>query len=222
MMLKMEFDYIVDNIKNADVKNEPWPYINTNNFLKLEHLQLLIEDWHSINWQEHEVKKQDYVRSWEEPNWVRDYFSKESSYELKNFLSSKKVFDALQEKFAVSFPWENIWVKRMFKRDDPGNGDYSHTDVCVNSYMVLQIFFPDQSYNEFGTVMQKYESQPINEAIELPMYINSATMFVNTPYTWHAVKPGNRLRKSYIQRFLINEGFEPESFDHYDIKSRNR
>ena len=205
----MEFNYIIDNIHNAEVKHTPWPYINTENFLKTEHLQLLIDDWHSINWQKHKVKKEEYVRSWEEPNWVRDYFSKESSKELKNFLSSKPVFDALQQKFNVSQEWQNIWVKRMFKRDDAGQGDYSHTDITVDSHMVLQIFFPDQSYDEFGTVMQSYEAQPIEQAVELPMQINSATIFVNTPDTWHAVKPGNRLRKSYIQRFLFKEGHNP-------------
>ena len=211
----MEFDYIIDNIDKSEVKQQPWPYINTENFLKPEHLQLLIDDWHSIDWQEHEVKKEEYVRSWEEPNWVRDYYSKESSKLLKNFLSSEEVFNALQKKFGVSFPWENIWVKRMFKRDDPMHGDISHTDVHVNSFMVFQIFFPDQSYDEFGTILQKYEDEPYDQSVELPLYINSATMFVNTPDTWHAIKPGNRLRKSYIQRFLIKEGKEPESFYHY-------
>lgn len=205
----MEFDYIIDNIKNAQLHTDPWPFVNTQNFLKLEHLQLLIDDWHSIDWHEHEEKKEEYVRSWEEPNWVRDYYSAEHSKDLKNFLSSKQVFDALQQKFDVGASWDNIWVKRMFKRDDDGQGDYSHTDITVDSHMVLQIFFPDRSYNEFGTVMQSYEAQPIEEAVELPMQINSATMFVNTPDTWHAVKPGKRLRKSYIQRFLFKEGHNP-------------
>ena len=57
--------------------------------------------------------------------------------------------------------------------------------------------------------MQSYEEQPFNEAVELPMYINSATMFANNLNTWHAVRPGNRLRKSYIQRFLYKEGYNP-------------
>lgn len=205
----MEFDYIIDNINKSEVKQQPWPYINTENFLKPEHLQLLIDDWHSIDWQEHEVKKEEYVRSWEEPNWVRDYFSAEHSKELKNFLSSEQIYNVLQNKFNINFKWQDIWVKRMFKRDNPGCGDYSHTDVWVDSYMVLQIFFPDRSYNEFGTVMQSYEEQPFNEAVELPMYINSATMFANNLNTWHAVRPGNRLRKSYIQRFLYKEGYNP-------------
>lgn len=209
MKLKMEFDYIIDNIRKARVFTVPWPYINTDNFLKLEHLQLLIDDWHSIDWKLHEEKKEEYIRSWEEPNWVRDYFSAEHSKDLKNFLSSKEVFDEIQNKFDVDKNWENIWVKRMFKRDDPGHGDYSHTDVTVDSHMVLQIFFPDQSYNEFGTVLQKYEEESFDTAVELPMQINSVTMFVNTPTTWHAVKPGNRLRKSYIQRFLYKEGHNP-------------
>jgi len=211
----MEFDYIIDNIKSAEVKTHPWRYINVDNFLKPEHLKLLIDDWHSIDWQEHEVKKEEYVRSWEEPNWVRDYFSAEHSKKLKEFLSSEKVYNELQNKFKVNFPWQNIWVKRMFKRDDPNHGDISHTDIHINSFMVLQIFFPDQSYEEFGTIMQKYEDEPFENAVELPLHINSATMFINTPDTWHAIKPGKRLRKSYIQRFLITEGKEPESFYHY-------
>lgn len=211
----MEFDYIINNIKSAEVKTHPWRYINVDNFLKPEHLELLKDDWHSIDWKEHEVKKQKYERSWEEPNWVRDYYSKEKSKELKLFLSSQDVYLALQDKFDVKFPWEDIWVKRMFKRDDPLHGDISHTDIYINSYMVLQIFFPDQSYEQFGTVMQQYENQPFEDAVELPLHINSATMFVNTPDTWHAIKPGDRLRKSYIQRFLIKEGKEPSSFYHY-------
>jgi hypothetical protein len=97
----------------------------------------------------------------------------------------------------------------MFKRDEPGHGDYSHTDITVNSHMVLQIFFPDCSYSDFGTVLQSYQEQPFAEAVELPLKINSATIFINTPDTWHAVKPGDRLRKSYIQRFLHREGYNP-------------
>lgn len=205
----MEFDYIIDKIDEAVVKTEPWPYIHLFDFLKPEHLQLLIDDWHSIDWDEHTEKKEEYDRSWEEPNWVRDYFSKESSIELKNFLSSQRVFDHIQKKFDVDQPWHNMWVKRMFKRDEPGHGDYSHTDITVNSHMVLQIFFPDCSYSDFGTVLQSYQEQPFAEAVELPLKINSATIFINTPDTWHAVKPGDRLRKSYIQRFLHREGYNP-------------
>lgn len=205
----MEFDYIIDKIDEAVVKTQPWPYLTIDEFLKPEHLQMLIDDWHSIDWNEHTEKKEEYDRSWEEPNWVRDYFAKDKSNDLRNFLSTKKVFDAMQKKFKVNESWERVWVKKMFKRDDDGLGDYSHTDITVDSHMVLQIFFPDQSYSDFGTVLQSYEAQPISEALELPLQINSVTMFANTPDTWHAVKPGKRLRKSYIQRFLYKEGWNP-------------
>jgi hypothetical protein len=213
----MEFDYIIDKINSAQVIKSPWPYTSVDNFLKPEHLQLLKDDWHSIDWKEHEQKKQEYIRSHEEPNWVRDYFSTQQSKQLTEFLSSKDVFDAMEKKFSTSVDWNDIWIKRMYKRDDPFAVDESHTDVhCgVNSYMVLQIFFPDQEYKEFGTVLQEYYDQPISESVELPLKINSANMFVNTPDTWHTTKPGDRLRKSYIQRFVFKEGHEPESYDHY-------
>jgi len=207
--LKVQFDYILDNIAKAELNLKPWPYITVENFLKEEHLQLLIDDWHSIDWLEHEDKKEEYIRNWEEPNWVRDYYSEEHSKELKNFLSSFEVFDIMQQKFDRWFDWNNIWVKRMFKRDDPGCGDYSHTDVWIHSYMVLQIFFPDQSYDQFGTVLQEYEHQPHDEAVELPLRRNQMSGFANTLTTWHAVRPGNRLRKSYIQRFLYKDGHNP-------------
>ena len=115
----------------------------------------------------------------------------------------------MQQKFDRWFDWNNIWVKRMFKRDDPGCGDYSHTDVWIHSYMVLQIFFPDQSYDQFGTVLQEYEHQPYDEAVELPLRRNQMSGFAYTLTTWHAVRPGNRLRKSYIQRFLYKDGHNP-------------
>lgn len=213
----MEFDYIINKINSAQVIKSPWPYTSVDNFLKPEHLQLLKDDWHSIDWKEHEQKKQEYIRSHEEPNWVRDYFSTQQSKQLTEFLSSKDVFDAMEKKFNTSVDWNDIWIKRMYKRDDPFAVDESHTDVhCgVNSYMVLQIFFPDQEYKEFGTVLQEYYDQPISESVELPLKINSANMFVNTPDTWHTTKPGDRLRKSYIQRFVFKEGHEPESYYHY-------
>ena len=150
----------------------------------------------------------------EEIHFAKDIDKKE----LTEFLSSKDVYDAMEKKFGTTIDWNDIFIKRMYKRDDPFAVDESHTDVhCgVNSYMVLQVFFPDRSYYEFGTVLQEYFDQPIEESIELPLTINTANIFVNTPDTWHTTKPGNRLRKSYIQRFVFKEGHEPASFDHYN------
>jgi len=213
----MQFDYIQEKIKNAVVNHKPWPYITIKNFLSEEHLQLLVNDWHSIDWKQHEIEKLELERNWEQPNWVREFYSKQESKLLIEYLSTKEIFNCVEDKFGVSVDWNDIKVKPLFKRDDPWAADESHTDVhCgVNSYMVIQIFFPDKSYNEFGTVLQEYYDQPFEESLELPLIRNSANIFINTPETWHVVKPGDRLRKSYIQRFVFKEGHEPSDWDHY-------
>ena len=87
----MEFDYIIDKINNAEIVSKPWPYATMNDFLKPEHLELLKNDWHSIDWAEHEDKKKEYVRSHEEPNWVRDYFSSQNQFLFSKILEMKKI-----------------------------------------------------------------------------------------------------------------------------------
>ena len=40
----MEFNYIIEKIKNAEIIEQPFPHLDIKNFLSKEHLQLIITD----------------------------------------------------------------------------------------------------------------------------------------------------------------------------------
>ena len=40
----MEFNYIIEKIKNAEIIRHPFPHLDITNFLSKEHLQLIINE----------------------------------------------------------------------------------------------------------------------------------------------------------------------------------
>jgi hypothetical protein len=96
-------------------------------------------------------------------------------------------------------------IRMTFKFDTPSHTLQSPHRDSRNSIATFQIFIQENSYLDGGTIMHSGNKNTFGDPVtELPLVTNSATIFFNTPYSWHSVQQRGYFRKSLLIRYSKN------------------
>ena len=99
----MEFNYIIEKIKNAEIINDPFPHLDINNFLSEEHLQLIIDE-KQIHFEEKATHDEIY-KELVENGWKIQEFPGCTT----NWNNYKQKIEA-EKKYSSNIPVENIGI----------------------------------------------------------------------------------------------------------------
>ena len=99
----MEFNYIIEKIKNAEIINDPFPHLDIKNFLSEEHLQLIIDE-KQIHFEEKTTNDEVYKELIENGWKIQGFPGCTSNWnDYKKYIESDK-------KYSSGEPVENIGI----------------------------------------------------------------------------------------------------------------
>lgn len=172
--------------------SSPWKLFYVNDILDQEFLRDLQTQFNLIDWSSFETRDSaDLESAWSSILLQDKLGPRIGSPELTAIIGS-----------ILGADLSDSSIRMTFKFDTPSHTLQSPHRDSKNNIATFQIFIQENSYLDGGTVMhsgtKNIFSDPVNE---LPLVTNSATIFLNTQYSWHSVQQRGYFRKSLLIRY---------------------
>lgn len=161
-----------------------WDLFYFENVLEQYALKVIQEEFNNVDW----TRRPNFGKAGKESSWA-PVGIRTSKY-FKNQELTKLIGNILNINLT------NCDIDISYKLDQSHNELQDvHTD-SMDNIATFQVFIQDDSYSDGGTIAHGGD-----HTVELPLTNNSATLFLNTPQSFHSVKQRGYTRKSVLIRY---------------------